>query len=327
MTRTDYAKPFLCAIVVVLMLISGTIRMHAQTDRDLKNMESIIYESKQRKILSYLADEGTRGRAAGSRGNRLAGYYIIDRFKEYGLQPYNGGYYTQSFRFDSIACRNIIGMVPAKEECDEYIIVCAHYDHIGSINGYIYAGADDNASGVTALLNLAEMFSVMHKAGMGPEKNLLFAAFDAKELNMAGSQYFINTTDIPYRKIACVINLDQIGSILEPPHNEPNYLLVLGTEKYKKTDLQKLLFRNNMQHELYLDLDFTFYGSPAFYKTMYGLSDQISFAKKGIPALYFTSGFHKHTYKNTDTEEIISYPVLKKRTLTVFYLVNSLMML
>lgn len=286
--------------------------------------EQIIYHQKQQQILSFLADDCARGRSTGTLGHQMIGKYIRDQFEAYGLHPFQGHYY-QGFRCDSsLVGRNIVGIVPSIIPSDKYVIVSAHYDHIGALNGFVYNGADDNASGVTALMNLAEIFGTMHKAKMGPDKNIVFVAFDAKENSMAGSRHFVKELGIPKEKIVCNINMDQIGCVLEPVHkNRPDYLIILGENTLKKENRGKLAVCNNF-YNIHLDLDFTFYGSEAFTTLYYKLSDQVAFSEAGIPALLLTSGFHKHTYKISDDEHLIDYGVLKKRTLLVFYFLMML---
>ena len=216
--------------------------------------------------------------------------------------------------------------MPSAVPSDEYVLITAHYDHLGVLDGNIYNGADDNASGVTVLLNLADMFGTMRKTRTGPDKNIIFAALDAKELNMAGSKALVGRlqeremTD----SIICAINIDQIGTVIEPVHEaDTSFVIVLGEQTLRRQD-RGLIDMCNRYYHLGLDIDHTFYGSENFTRLFYQLSDQIVFHEAGIPALVFTSGFHRHTYKTSDDPDIISYPVMKKRTLLIFYLTMML---
>ena len=221
-------------------------------------------------------------------------------------------------------CRNVAGIVKSIIPSNEYVIVTAHYDNIGKINGAIYNGADKNASGVTAMLNLSEMFGTMRKAGMGPGKNIIFVALDGTEHNMAGSKHFIEDLNVQKDNIICNINIDQIGTVLEPViEKDTNFVIVLGEKTLRKEHRGKIDMCNRF-YNIGLTVDHTFYGSKMFTDIFYQLSDQIVFRNAGIPALVFTSGFHKYTNKTTDDPCIISYPVLKKRTILLFYLIMML---
>ncbi|MCK9625505.1 MAG: M28 family peptidase [Bacteroidales bacterium] len=307
-------KPFVCiflAVILAPLFAQNTVMI-----------EQMVYQKKQEQILSYLADDMTQGRASGTNGKQLAEQFIISQFKKYGLKPYNWNY-TQSFKYDSIAIRNVIGFIPAVGKSDEFVILSAHYDHIGILHGNIYNGADDNASGVTAMLNIAEMFATMKIIGKGPLKNIIFVAFDGKELSMSGSEYFVKNLTIPKTNIACAINLDMLGTDLVPPGNNPEYLIVLGNERLKKS-YRGLIEKCKSKSNINLDIDYTFYGSKDFTKLFYTMSDQYSFAKSGIPAILFTSAFHDYTYKPGDDIDIINFPILIKRTLLIFNFINEI---
>ena len=116
----------------------------------------------QREHILNLTGGETSGRATGSRGAYVAKQYIEERFEEYGIAS-RGILYYQPFRENSVTGYNVIGEVRASERSNEYVIVGAHYDHLGTIKGKTYPGADDNASGVAALLELGRMFAQMKK--------------------------------------------------------------------------------------------------------------------------------------------------------------------
>ncbi len=176
---------------------------------------------------------------------------------------------------------------------------------------------------MTALLSLARMFTAMKADGKGPRKNLLFVAFDGKELNMAGSRHFVKHLSIPHGRITAMVNLDMLGTDLVPPRRNREYLFAIG-ENTLPPSYQGYLSYICARAFYKLDLDLTFYGSRTFYKMMEETSDQYPFARAGIPAILFTSAFHEHTYKKTDTPAIIDYPLLRKRTMAIFNFINRL---
>lgn len=283
--------------------------------------ERVISKDKLYDHVWDLSHEVMRGRAIGTRQGHMTAGMIQDNFRKYGLIPYNETF-TQSFKDNSIVGRNVIGLIPSLKPTNKYIVISAHFDHIGALNGFVYPGADNNSSGVAALLNLAELFSRMNKAGNGPDVNLIFAAFDGKEASMAGSRYFVNTRRMPKEDILLNINLDQIGSTLEPPAKDTSYLIVLGKHSLPQSK-RDLLDYVNLQYNIGLDIHYDFYGSDSFTELIYLISDQASFASENIPALLFTSGMHKHTNKISDRPNTLSFEVLRRRTLLVFYLVMN----
>ena len=317
----------------MVLILLATAALQAQERRrslgPYTMYEQIVYQAKQERLMTWLAHDMNHGRATGTRDAARVARYIETHFRQYGLEPFCAGSFYQPFLADSASGtvgRNVIGIVPSAVPSDEYVLITAHYDHLGVLDGNIYNGADDNASGVTVLLNLADMFGTMKKTRTGPDKNIIFAALDAKELNMAGSKALVGRlqeremTD----SIICAINIDQIGTVIEPVHKaDTNFVIVLGEKTLRRQDLG-LIDMCNRYYNIGLDIDHTFYGSENFTRLFYQLSDQIVFHEAGIPALVFTSGFHRHTYKTTDDPDIISYPVMKKRTLLIFYLTMML---
>jgi len=305
-------------IYLVLPCILGIFS--SAPDLGGQDYSSLVTLESQKEILSYLAADDARGRAAGSMMNRVMADYIRELFESYGLSPYTDGSYFQQFHLENGGIgRNVVGMVTPRRKSSKYIVISAHYDHIGSLNGYVYNGADDNASGVTVLLGLAKMFSNLRARGFGLEQNLIFVAFDAKEEDMLGSREFIKNLTIPKKDIVLNINIDQIGSTLEPVHpGRKDYVIMLGANTLKNEDRDNVK-EANLIHRIGLDVDYTFYGSPRFADYYYKVSDQASFRAAGIPSILFTSGFHENTYKTTDDVETIDFETLRKRMMLIFY--------
>lgn len=306
-------------LIILYFLLSGITTAYSQ---DIDRYISRINRSSLERYITFLADDNAMGRGVGTKGHEVVESMIRGEFDKWGLIPFYNRTFTQSFKKDTITGRNIIGVVKAQYYSEQYIVISAHYDHLGILGGKVYNGADDNASGVSALLNLARLFSEMRAAKEGPMKNIVFAAFDAKENNMAGSEDFIDRLPIPKKNIVCNINLDQIGTIFAPPGADTNYVLVLGANKYK--DFKRKIDATNRFNGLNVDVCYDFYGSPAFAEIFYNSSDQHSFDRKGIPSILVTSGIHMHTYKPTDDFYFINYPVLANRTKLIFCLISSI---
>lgn len=310
-------------VILTLILAMLTLPSGAQ---GIRIYENTISRDLQKEILSFLADDLCGGRECGERGGCESADFILDRFHEWGLQPLNW-HMVQSFPHnDSTVARNIYAMVPAVVPTDRYVIVSAHYDHIGTIRHSIYNGADDNASGVTAMLSLAKAFSEMRRGQYGPDKNILFVAFDGHEKGMCGSKWFgghLADLGISARQIDCVVNIDIIGTNLEPVGKNPEYIIFLG-ENTLPGKYHGLIQTYATFPSYSMDVDLTFYGSRNFTEYVYSSGDQSVFRKMGIPAVMFTSGFHKYTLKTTDDPEIIDFDLLRKRTLLIFNFTYSL---
>ncbi len=319
MMKNKIGKSFLAVLLMVAALFPGD-SVFAQR---VGNFDYLLNRIEMEDDLSFVASDLAAGRESGKPGKQAVEQFLVRRFRNLGLKPYHWCY-TESVPYnDSIVLRNVVGYLPAVAPSNEYIIVGAHYDHVGTLSGRIYPGADDNASGVAALLSLAKAFTTLKAEGKGPGKNIIFVAFDGKELSMSGSEHFVKSLDIPRESIVCALNIDMLGTDLVPTGTDSNYIIALGenTIDDKYQGYLKYLTRNVKYR---MDLDLTFYGSRNFTEIIYKTGDQYSFAKAGIPSMLFTSAFHDHTYKPTDRIDIINFPLLRRRTLVIFNFVLRL---
>ena len=162
------------------------------------------------------------GRLTGSPGNHRAQAYILERFKQSGLQPVHGSYEQRfSFVHHSIKglvlpgrrfkttypdATNLVARLQGSSYPDSWLIVSAHFDHLGVRGGEVYPGADDNASGVAAMLAAASYFAA-HR----PRHSVLFAAFDAEEEGLQGSRYFVAHPPLDLARVQLLVNLDMVS--------------------------------------------------------------------------------------------------------------------
>jgi Zn-dependent M28 family amino/carboxypeptidase len=176
--------------------------------------------------VSVLAADSMEGRATGTPGGARARAYLLQRFSEIGLRPLSGGYelpFEVSAGSDGGArsAVNLAGHVRGTALPERWIIVSAHYDHLGVRNGNVFNGADDNASGVAGLLALGE-WAVQNPL----QHSILFIAFDAEELGLRGARAFVQNPPVAREAIAINVNLDMIG------RNDSRELYVAGTAHY-----------------------------------------------------------------------------------------------
>lgn len=308
----------LTATLFVLSIISGNNNTSTEFETVTK-YSSKVDTLKIKSTLSFISNDLTKGRLTGTPGNLIVSSFLRSSLSEMGMIPLYSTTLTQSFKVpgDTVIGRNIIGVLPSLYYTDKYIIISAHYDHLGMLGGRIYNGADDNASGVTALLTIANWFSQMRNDREGPRINIIFALFDAKESSLAGSQYFAKNLKIPASNIKYNVNLDQIGCTFAPPGNKENYLLYVADSRIRN-QVKKRLDLLNKFHNFNMDIDHSFYGSPAFYEIFFKTGDHYNLSKAGIPSILFTSGIHMHTYKPTDEYYFINYPVLINRIRLIY---------
>jgi Zn-dependent M28 family amino/carboxypeptidase len=289
--------------------------------------------------ISFLSDSLCGGRATGTGKTMAAAFWISNKFKNAELLALTPGYASHFTTPTGAHGHNIMGMLPGSYTIpvEKYIIVGAHYDHLGTLDGKLYPGADANASGTAILTSLAEIFSEMKLMGKVYDTNIIFVAFDAKEMSMAGSAYMWKLIDygmlkdpltgeaITKEKITTMVNIDQIGSSLSPIRSSRrDYMLMLGNESLPKNQRMNLE-ACNMLNDINMDLCLSYYGSKTFTEVFYRLSDQKVFVDNGVPAVFFTSGITMNTNKTRDTAENIDYDVLYKRLKLIYHWIESIL--
>lgn len=324
-------------ILHIILFVCLAAQASAQSGQDIYKTvpaHNFIWEEKLHRQLEFLSDSLCDGRATGTRGAAEAAFWIIRRFNHIGLVPFGG---SMSRSFSDPAGRNVIGMLPGsgKTHRDSYIIVCAHYDGLGRLDGTLYPGADSNASGVVAMISLAEMFRGMKLIGQSYSKNFIFIALDAKSSSMRGSRAVwemlsegaltdpVSGKVITPEKISMVVNIDQIGGVEGlMKSGRQDFLVMLGKEKVGRF-FSDMLGICNLKFGTYMDLSFDYFGSKSFTDVFYNkVCDQKVFVEHNIPSVLFTSGITMRTNKASDTVESLNMAVLKRRICLIFHWVE-----
>ncbi|MDB5172675.1 MAG: putative aminopeptidase, partial [Phycisphaerales bacterium] len=244
------------------------------------------------KALQEEIDKDGKPASAGLEGVKLAGAVVIHREEK--------------------QVKNVVAVLPGKgEHADEYVVIGSHYDHLGW-GGFgslspgthaIHHGADDNASGTSTMLALAD-----HFAHAGPQaRTIVFIAFTAEEEGLIGSQHFVSHPPIPLEKVAAMLNLDMVGRVRN------NLLYVGGGGTAPGFDA--ILKEANV-------------GSPLVLKTFgrggYGPSDHMSFAQKKVPVMFLFSGMHMDYHRPTDTAEKVNFDGMKDVAAFATKIANSM---
>jgi hypothetical protein len=213
---------------------------------------------------------------------------------------------------DIIKTENVLAMIEGVEKPDEYILISAHYDHLGKHNGLVFQGANDNASGTAALLEIAKAFKSASRVSRTPKRSIIFVAFTGEEKGLLGSRFFVNNSPIPLKSIKTNLNMDMLGRI-DSNHKFPDYVYLLGTSDLKPKLKAMSDSLNAIHPKLKLDYE---YDSP--HNPLYGASDQASFVSKGIPAIMYFNGLHQDYHTERDTPEKLNYKNIERVSRLVF---------
>lgn len=285
--------------------------MICASDPDV-NREAInrITVSDLRRHCETLASDALEGREAGARGGQAAAAYLQSELRKIpGISPATKSGWVQEFDPNY---RNVLAVLPGSdpELRREVIIIGAHYDHVGRGNqnnsqgpiGYIHNGADDNASGTAALLELIDAFSSLKK---GPRRTILFAFWDAEEIGLFGSKHWVSRPTHPLKDLRLVVNIDMLGRLRE------GKLIVVGWRS--SPGLRLRLARQNRSGDL------NFHYEP----TVIGDSDHHPFYMAGIPILHLDSGKHEDYHRPSDDADKLNYAGIRQIAELVFQLVHE----
>lgn len=292
--------------------------------------KTTTYKNEIKEDVAYLANDKLEGRQTGTKGEKLAADYLVNRFQNIGLEPKGSDGYIQSYSFkpktdphkevefttnadSTITGRNIIGYI--NNNAKTTIVIGAHYDHLGyggegslyrEKDKAIHNGADDNASGVAVLLDIATRLKIKNEQSEIKDKNnYLFLAFSGEEMGLLGSNYFSKNPTIKAKSINYMINMDMVGRM-----KADSTLAVYGvgtSPMFKQT-----LKANNEKFKLVQN------------ESGVGPSDHTSFYLIDIPVLHFFTGQHEDYHKPGDDSEKLNYDGMNLISDYIFDIITDL---
>lgn len=290
-----------------------------------KKEKEYVAENKIKDDVTFLADDKLEGRATGTEGEKKAATYIAKRFKEMGLEPKGNDGYYQTFTFkpktnphgqvayatekadSTITGTNIVGYI--NNHAPETIVIGAHYDHLGyGMEGSLYRGkdkkihngADDNASGVAVMLNLAAKLKNTDK-----NNNYLFISFSGEEMGLLGSNYFVKHATIPVDSINYMLNMDMVGRL-----KADSTLAVYGVGT--SPIFKQVLEAHNDKFKLIEK------------ESGVGPSDHTSFYLADVPVLHFFTGQHEDYHKPSDDADKLNYAGMETISNYIYTIITDL---
>ena len=209
-------------------------------------------------------------------------------------------------RVTKLRGENILGYFRGAdpEVADEVIVISAHYDHLGKRADAVFNGADDNASGTSTVLEIADAFQQAYKAGIAPRRSVLCLLVSGEEKGLLGSEFYAANPVFPLENTIADINIDMIGRYDEAHSDSSAYIYVIGAGRISP-DLDAVTRAMSAEYSG-LALDYTF-DAPDDPNRFYYRSDHYNFAKNGIPSVFFFSGVHEDYHQPTDTPDKLDY--------------------
>lgn len=325
-----------------LLLISLAVGISAQQAQ--KQTEA---QKNLRKSVAYLASDALEGRRTGETGATMSAGFVANMFAKYklkgGIVKNNKRNFLQTFPYKprnekgevlenakEVEAYNVVGILEGNDAVlkNEAIVIGAHYDHLGkggmgslqANSKEIHHGADDNASGVAAMLELARQFAKEKKN----KRTIIFIAFGGEEEGLLGSRFYVNNPAFPIEKTVAMINMDMVGRLNEDKLTVGG----IGTANEWKDLVGKKNIIEIIQPQLDKDAPIVKGAKPLFALQLnedgFGPSDHSSFYGKQIPVLFFFTGTHLDYHKPSDTADKINYEGLEKITNFVGEIVRSI---
>ena len=318
-------------LLLILALSVGCSQENASD----KYAETITSEELSDLIYEFSSDK-FEGRNTGEPGQKLAVEFIRNFYRSNNIiKADNTEDYFQKFLvdFDSrqvtrpdninednidwVKTENVAAIIEGDTYPNEYIVLTAHLDHVGTENGEIFNGADDDGSGSMALLEIAEAFKLAELDGNRPKRSIVILHVSAEEKGLLGSKYYSENPLYPLDDTITNLNLDMIGRT-DPTRNSNNdeYIYLIGTDRLSTMLHETSEKINDRTVNLELDYRFNAWDDP---NRFYERSDHWHFAKNNIPVIFYFSGTHEDYHQPTDTAEKIRYDLLTKRTRLIFH--------
>lgn len=289
---------------------------------NLSMAQEEITEKELQDHIAFLTSDKNSGRYPGGKINRKIVSYIVKDFKKSGIPAFNRSYkqaFTTKLRVKKgekskreVKTWNVIGLIEGSDPVlkNEYVVLGAHYDHLGMGGGpssksdeiAIHYGADDNASGTSALLEIAEKL-MANKATL--KRSVIVVAFGAEEQGLVGSRYFLENSVVPLSQIKLMINMDMVGRL-----NNENHVYMGGAGTFPGGV------------ELMKELGTSLGLSPIVHAGSVGGSDHVSFYEKNISVIGIHTGGHPQYHRPEDTMDLINF---KGQKLVSKYVYNTIM--
>ncbi|MDX9947296.1 MAG: M28 family peptidase [Bacteroidales bacterium] len=226
---------------------------------------------------------------------------------------------TEASRTDEIILNNVAAWIEGSDPVlkKEIVIFSGHADHVGETGGTVHPGADDNASGCAAILEIAQAFQSLEKK---PLRSLLFLWVTGEEIGLFGSQSYVNNPLFPLENTVADLNMDMIGRVKgvadttgDTPMTGKNGLFVItGNQSRELVDIAK-----EVDQKTPLDLDYSLSGRNHPLQ-LFSRSDHYNFVKKDIPVLFFSTGLHTDYHKPGDTADKIDFEKMELVTRTIY---------
>ena len=311
--------------VLAFMLIScGSINKDGSEKESIsQKYASEIQPEDLKEHLFLLSSDILEGRKTGEKRQKMAVNYFTAYYEHIGLlAPELYPDYTQTIPKEyfegksEAASKNVLAYIEGSEFPNEVVVISAHYDHLGMKGEEVYNGADDNASGSSAVMELAQSFQMAKRKGNAPKRSILFLHLTGEEIGLFGSQFYLENPVFSLENTVVDLNIDMVGRVDQKHMDKKEYIYLIGSNRLSK-ELHDISQQSNKKYT-HLKLDYT-YNDEDDPNNFYERSDHYNFAKNNIPVIFYFNGNHSDYHRTTDTADKIDFELLALRTRLIFH--------
>jgi len=301
----------------------------------IRRIAELVSERELMSHLSFLASDAVQGREAGTPFEKVAATYLIAHHQRWGNPPFLKNSYIHTFPlrrirpttenpdnpknsskkkpvqtskslYDTLIAWNVLAYRPGTVQPGQYVILSAHYDHLGvNSRGEVYNGADDNGSGTAVLLEVARLLSLLPP----PKRSIIFFHTGAEEKGLVGAFRFVRDSLVPLDSIVAVLNVDMLGRADTLHQPGENYLYAIGPA-YTTPRLKEI---HEAVNAACCGWQFDYrYDDKSHPERLFYRSDHYAFAQKGVPAVFYFGGLHGDYHQTTDDIEKIEPARLRR---------------
>ena len=317
-------QKLLFALLAFILISCGSVNPDGTVKESVKEKyANEIQADDLKEHLFLLSSDILEGRKTGEKRQKMAVNYFTAYYEHLQLMaPELNPGYTQNIPQEYFEGRsngpsqNILAYIEGSDFPNEVIVISAHYDHLGMKGEEVYNGADDNASGSSAVMELAQSFQMAKKQGNGPKRSILFLHLTGEEIGLFGSKFYIEHPAFSLDSTVVDLNIDMVGRIDKKHVDEKEYIYLIGSDRLSQ-DLHDISEKTNKTYTQ-LKLDYT-YNNEKDPNNYYQRSDHYNFAKNNIPVIFYFNGTHGDYHRTSDTADKIDFELLALRTRLVFY--------
>jgi hypothetical protein len=301
---------------LIIIMDDQSFDRSARYAKAMLSGSQLSFDNKSSTFASILLKQGSAAPLLGCKPKKVS-TTLLNALNKKSLPNFPKGYIKTQRLQDPVETENVLGYLEGTSKKEEILVITAHHDHIGIIDGQINNGADDDGSGTTALLEIANAFAQAAKNGIRPFRSILFLSVTGEEKGLFGSSFYTENPIFSLQQTIANLNVDMIGRVDDRHLTDSNYVYIIGSDLLS-TELHALSEKTRQDYNSPIKFDYR-YRDRNDPEQFYYRSDHYNFAKNNIPVIFYFTGVHPDYHRPTDDIEKIMFGKMSSITKLIFY--------